>query len=142
MPTTRETILSALAHDIEAGLSAVFYRNRQLPAKIPELGLVIMDDGEPGEPIEVTLSPLRYHYQHAVELIVVVQSAAGREGTIDTIFAEIGAVIAADRTLGGRCDWIETGGPVPTELPLDGGETMLAASVPLILHYAVSDALA
>lgn len=49
---------------------------------------------------EVTLSPLRYHYQHRAEIEAVVQGAT-RDAAFDTLCAHVGAVIAADRTLGG-----------------------------------------
>ena len=76
MPTTRETILSAL-HGRLLALSALTLRDAVLPERIPPAGLIILRDGQPGEP-EVTLSPLRYHYQHRAELEVVVQAGTGR----------------------------------------------------------------
>ncbi len=36
-------------------------RNEPLPTKIPASGLLILRDGDAGEP-EITLSPTRYHY--------------------------------------------------------------------------------
>ena len=51
--------------------------------------LLILRDGEPGEP-EVTLSPLRYHYQHRAEIEAVEQGAA-RDAVFDTLTASIGA---------------------------------------------------
>lgn len=47
MPTPRETILAAL-------------RGEVLPERVPSNCLLILRDGESGEP-EVTLSPLAYH---------------------------------------------------------------------------------
>ena len=80
-----------------------------LPERVPADGLLILRDGEPGEP-EVTLSPLRYHYQHRAEIEAVVQGA-DRDAAFDTLTASIGAAIAADRTLGGHCDWVEAEAP-------------------------------
>jgi transposase len=65
---------------------------------VPAEGLLILRDGEPGEP-EVTLSPLAYHYQHPAEIEAVVQGA-DRVAAFDTLIASIGAALAADRTLG------------------------------------------
>ena len=61
MPTTFESILAAL-HARLSVLPATALRGEVLPERVPAAGLVILRDGEPGEP-EVTLSPLRYHYQ-------------------------------------------------------------------------------
>jgi hypothetical protein len=47
-------------------------RGEVLPERVPAAGLLILRDGEPGEPA-VTLSPLRYHYQHRAEIEAVVQ---------------------------------------------------------------------
>jgi len=73
MPTPRETILAAL-HARLLALPATALRGGVLPERGPAAGLLILRDGEPGEP-EVTLSPLRYHYQHRAEIEAVVQGA-------------------------------------------------------------------
>lgn len=52
----------------------------------------------------MTLSPLAYHYQHRAEIEAVVQGA-DRNADFDTLCASVGAALAADRTLGGLCDW-------------------------------------
>jgi len=100
MPTPRETILAAL-HTLLQTLPATALRGGVLPERVPAAGLLILRDGEPGEP-EKTLSPLRYHYQHRAEIEAVVQGAA-RDAAFDTLTASIGVAIAADRTLGIGC---------------------------------------
>ncbi|WP_375572782.1 acyl-CoA transferase [Seohaeicola saemankumensis] len=140
MPTPRETILSALADLLRTVPHAPVLRGEVLPERIPPAGLMILRDGNPGEP-SVTLSPLRYHYQHRAELEVIVQTGEDRDARFDRLIGRIGAAIAADRTLGGRCDWIEAEAPEPVDLPIEGAATMKAAVVPIILHYATNDAL-
>lgn len=139
METKRETILSAL-HARLSALLATALRGDVLPERVPAAGLLILRDGEPGEP-EVTLSPLRYHYQHRAEIETVVQGA-GRDATFDTLCASVGAALAADRTLGGLCDWIEAEAPRPVDLPVDGATSLKAAVIPVILHYSTADPLA
>lgn len=95
--TPRETILVAL-HARLSALPATALRGDVLPERMPVEGLMILRDGEPGAP-EVTLSPLRYHYQHRAEIEAVVQGA-DRDAAFDTLTASIGAALAADRTLG------------------------------------------
>jgi hypothetical protein len=101
--------------------------------------MMILRDGDPGEP-GVTLSPLMYHYQHRAEIEAVVQGE-GRNTTFDALCVSIGAVIAADRTLGGRCDWIEPEAPRPIDLPVEGAASFKAAVIPVILHYSTADPL-
>jgi hypothetical protein len=138
MPTTRETILAAL-HTLLQSLPATILRGDMLPERVPAAGLMILRDGEPGEP-EVTLSPLRYHYQHRAEIEAVVQGSA-RDAAFDTLCASIGATIAANRTLGGLCDWIEAEAPASVDLPIEGAAALKAAVVTVVLHYSTSDPL-
>jgi hypothetical protein len=105
-----------------------------LPERIPPAGLIILRDGQPGEP-EVTLSPLRYHYQHRAELEVVVQAGTGREIAFDSLIAAIGEALEGDRTLGGLCDWVEPEAPASVDLPIEGAATLKAAVVTVVLHY-------
>lgn len=138
MPTTRETILAAFYMRLSA-LSATVLRGDVLPERVPAAGLLILRDGEPGNP-EVTLSPLRYHYQHRAEIEAIVQGAS-RDSAFDTLCASIGAAIAGDRTLGGLCDWVEAEAPQPVDLPVEGAATLKAAVIPVILHYSTADPL-
>jgi hypothetical protein len=139
MPTTRETILSAL-HVLLQTQPAPVLRGEVLPERVPAAGLLILRDGDPGEPA-VTLSPLRYHYQHHAEVEVVVQTGAGRDTAFDALAAGVGTALAADRTLGGLCDWVEAEAPRPVDLAIDGGATIKAAVIPVVLHYSSFDPL-
>ena len=140
MESPRETILTALQDLLSTVPRVSVLRGEVLPERIPPAGLIILRDGNPGEP-GVTLSPLVYHYQHRAELEVIVQTGEDRDTRFDRLIGRIGAAIAADRTLHGLCDWIEAEAPEPVDLPIEGGATMKAAVVPLILHYATTDAL-
>ena len=104
MPTSPETILAALYARLSA-LPATAHRGDVLIERVPADGLLILRDGEPGEP-EVTHSPLRYHYQHRAEIEAVVQGI-NRDAAFDTRCASIGAALAADRDPSGLCDWLD-----------------------------------
>ena len=138
MPTIRETVLTALQARLSA-LPAAVLRGEVLPERVPAEGLLILRDGEPGEP-EVTLSPLRYHYQHRAEIEAVVQGT-DRDAGFDTLTTSIGAALAADRTLGDLCDWIEAEAPRPVDLPVEGAVGLKAAVIPVVLHYTTADPL-
>ncbi|KGJ05780.1 hypothetical protein [Paracoccus sphaerophysae] len=138
MPTPRERILTAL-HVRLSSLPATALRGDVLPERVPAEGLLILRDGEPGEP-EVTLSPLRYHYQHQAEIEAVVQGA-GRDAVFDTLTASVGTALATDRTLGGLCDWVEAEAPRPVDLPVQGAASLKAAVIAVVLHYSMADPL-
>ena len=139
MPTLRETILAAL-HTRLSALPATALRGDVLPERIPATGLTILRDGNPGEP-EVTLSPLTWFYQHRAELEVVIQAGSGRDALFDALTADIGAALAADRTLGGLCDWVEAEAPEPVDLPIEGAAALKAAVIIIVLHYSTADPL-
>ena len=139
MPSKRETILAAVHARLQTLTSPVL-RGDVLPERIPTTGLVILRDGKPGEP-EVTLSPLTYFYEHRAELEVVIQAGTGRDALFDTLIADIGAALTADRTLGGLCDWVEAEAPEPVDLPIEGAAALKAAVITIVLHYATTDPL-
>ena len=139
MPSTREAILSAL-HALLQTQAAPVLRGEILPERVPAAGLLILRDGDPGEPA-VTLSPLRYHYQHRAEVEAVVQAGADRDAAFDTLARAVGTVLAADRTLGGLCDWAEAEAPRPVDLTVDGAAALKAAVIPIVLHYASAEPL-
>ena len=159
MPTTRETVLAALHARLQP-LAALTLRDEVLPERIPAAGLIILRDGQPGEPevtlsplryhyqhraeleAEVTLSPLRYHYQHRAELEVVVQAGTSRASAFDDLIVAIGTALEAERTLGGLCDWVEPEAPATVDLPVEGAAALKAALITVVLHYTTTGPLA
>lgn len=138
MPTSRETILAALRAWL-ATQPATVMRGEVLPERVSAAGLLILRDGEPGEP-EVTLSPLRYHYEHRAEIEAVVRGA-DHDAAFDTLCASVGAALSADRTLGGLGDWVEAEAPRPVDLPVVGAASLKAAVIMVVLHYETPDPL-
>ena len=140
MPTTRETVLAALQARLQP-LAALTLLDAVLPERIPAAGLIILRDGQPGEP-EITLSPLRYHYQHRAELEIIVQAGTGRASAFDDLVAAIGTALEADRTLGGLSDWVEPEAPASVDLPVEGAAALKAAVITVVLHYTTTGPLA
>ncbi len=138
MTSYRESILRALHATLQTVPTTVL-RGEVLPERVPAGGFVILRDGDPGEP-EVTLSPLRYHWQHQAEVEVIVQDkdASLRATLFDVLVEQIGSTLTADRTLGGLCDWIDPGAPAPTDLPIEGGQALKAAVLPITLIYTTT----
>lgn len=142
MATKRETVLQALFTVLSVLAGPTAMRNGNLPERIPAGGIVILRDGEPGEP-EVLLSPPEYVYEHRADADVLVDAAtpAARDALFDNIMLAIGAAVSADRTLGGLCDYAETAAPVPVDIVVDGSPGFKAATLPIILHYGTTDPL-
>ncbi len=51
------------------------------------------------------------------------------------------AALAADRTLGSLCDWVEAEAPQPVDLPVEGAASLKAAVIQVVLHYSTADPL-
>ena len=145
--SNREAILSAffaLISEIGAipgrSMPVTVKRNAALPSDVSRSACVIINDGDPGGP-EVTMSPLAYHYEHEVEIVVALQDAVDPEAALDALAGAIGLQILSHRTLAG-CNWIEAAAPVPYELPVDGGASITAARIAVTLVYSLGDPLA
>ena len=134
----REIVLNALFERLST-LDVAVKRNDPLPQKIPDGGLVILRDGNVGEPL-VLLSPLLYLFQHRAEIEVLTQKVnpADSDSALDMLLEKIGHLIMVDPTLSGKIDYMHAEPPEFAEQPIDGGITIKAATVPIVLEY-VSD---
>lgn len=134
--SVREAALKALLTVLSGISGPLVLRNADESQTIPSGGLVVLRDGEPGEP-EVTLSPTRYWFDHRAEVIVQVQDepSAARDGAMDVLLQTIGATLNADQTLSGAVDNLTIGTPEIMQEPVEGGETVKAVLVPVYLEY-------
>ena len=143
MASKREQILSALFSDLLMlqTTSVSVYRNLDNPQKV-EGGLIIMRDGASEQP-EVLLSPLTYIYQHLVHLEVLVQNpdSSMRNSQLDALLNSIGAVITANRSLGGIAEWVEAEAPAFIEQSIEGTSTVKMATLSVMVRFATNDPL-
>lgn len=117
-------------------------RNLVKPERIPPGGLAIIRDGDPGER-EVILSPLIYIYTHRIpiELAAYETSSQTREQVLDGMLGAIGAAVAADRTLGGLCDFIEAEAPATDDIEATGARAGRWADAAIVAVYGTPDPL-
>ncbi|MEI8395032.1 MAG: acyl-CoA transferase [Rhodospirillaceae bacterium] len=143
MPSRRESVLQALLAVLTTVPGASVERETAIPERVPQGGLIILRDGDPGTP-EVILSPLTYLYDHAARLEVFAQAGqpAARAIAIDGLLRAIGTALVTDRSLGGNCDWLAWAAPAVEDLPVAGGGSPIrAATVIVTLTYSTSDPL-
>jgi hypothetical protein len=115
MPASKaEQVLDALKALLETVPDAVVERNSVLPEKVPAGGLIILRDGDPGEPEQALGGFGNAYYQHAVEIEVYVEEgdAAARDAAFDAFLQQIGAAFETDPTLGGLAFGNETETPL------------------------------
>ena len=114
MSSTREQVLGAVLSLIATALpDTTVRRNQEAPQSIPAGGMVIIRDGDPGDPA-VDLSPQRYNYEHRipVEVAGFLSATLTNEAVLDALLSPIGAAVASNRTLGGLVDFLEVSAPV------------------------------
>jgi len=85
-------------------------------------------------------NPLQDSWEQLVDRDALLE--LDRDAAFDTLTASIGTALAADRTLGGLCDWVEAEAPRPVDLPVEGAASLKAAVIPVVLHYSTADPLA
>lgn len=144
MASKRERIVEAVVTLVQGALPGVkVQRNADKPERIPSSGVVIVRDGEAGEPEEITLSPLTYSYAHrvAIEAAVLANSTESRELRLDAILGAISSAVAENRTLGGLADFVEVSAPMTDDLEADGALSPRWASFDLVVHFATTDPL-
>ncbi len=143
MPSKREQVLSALFDQLQAIPVATAKRNEALPASVPAGGLVILRDGDPGEP-DITLNPRSEFFSHRAEIEAFVTQpvGSGGEAVLDALLAEIGIALAADRSLGALAENLFWSAPETSMLAIEGAAPILTARVIVTIEYLVSDPLA
>ena len=139
MASRREQILQSLLVQLQSVPLVKVERNRLRPERVPPEGLLILRDGELGEP-EVLLSPLIYVWTHAAR--IEVYSAAGDlDAHMDTLLGDVGNALSADPTLGGLIDLMDVGAPDFDGAAPEGGPDIKAAVVPVRLTYETTHPL-
>ncbi|MGE5509677.1 MAG: hypothetical protein ACM31O_00335 [Bacteroidota bacterium] len=143
MTSKREQVLDAVKALVAAALpNADVKRNLAKAERIPPGGLVTVRDGEPGEP-EVMLSPLTYIYTHRIPIEVAAYETTSkpREQVLDEMLGAIGTAVAADRTLGGLCDFIEAEAPATDDVETAGARAGRWADAAIVAVYGTTDPL-
>ncbi|CAO4142170.1 hypothetical protein [Methylorubrum extorquens] len=143
MPSKREQVIEAVAALVKQSLpKATHYRNEVKQRTIPANGYVNVDDGDPGD-AEITLNPTTWIYEHElpVEVAANATRSVSAEARLDTMLQAIGAAVAADRTLGGLCDYLQVGAASTEPLTAEGAPVSRLAVVAITAVYGTTDPL-
>jgi hypothetical protein len=138
MPASKaEQVLGALKALLEPLPDAVVQRNSVLPEKIPDGGLIIVHDGDPGEPEQALGGFGSTYYQHAIEIEIYLEEgdAAARDAAFDALLQQIGAALESDPTLGGLALGLIYGRPEPAIEAVAGAPAIKAATLTVTVDY-------
>ncbi len=143
MASKTEQILTALADRLRAVPKAKVERNTAVPECIPRGGLIVLRDGDPGEPEQTLGGVSSVYYSHAVEIEVHVETgeAAVRDAAFDALVVSIGQVLDGDPTLSGLAFGITTARPgIDTEAVI-GAPAIKTGTVDVIVEYETATPL-
>jgi hypothetical protein len=137
MPSKAEQVLDALKALLETVPDAVVERNSVLPEKIPDGGLIIVRDGDPGEPEQALGGFGSTYYQHAVEVEVYVEEgdAATRDAAFDALLQQVGTSLEANPMLDGLAFEIIYGRPEPAIEAVAGAPAIKTATLTVTVDY-------
>jgi hypothetical protein len=132
-----EQVLEAVKSRLQTIPDAVVERNSVLPEKVPDGGLIILRDGDPGEPEQSLGGFVGSYYQHAVEIEVYIEKgdAAVRDAAFDDILQQIGAALDADAILGGLAFGLTYGRPEPSIEAVAGAPAIKSATLTVTVDY-------
>jgi hypothetical protein len=138
MPASKaEQVLDALKALLGTAPGVTVARNSVLPEKIPAGGLIILRDGDPGEPEQALGGFGSAYYQHVVEIEVYVEEgdAVARDAAFDALLQQIGAALETDPTLGGIVFGLTYGRPETSIEALSGAPAIKSATLTVTVDY-------
>ncbi len=143
MITTHEAVLEAVVALVEAALPAATVKRNAKPQRLDQPGgLVVVWDGEPGDP-EMDLSPPVFNFQRRVMLGFGAYASASQTASQVTagMKAAVAQRVAGDRFLGGLAEWVETAPADPQALDQMGVDIADLELGGLDVAYATDSAL-
>jgi hypothetical protein len=132
-----EQVLEGVKALLETIPGAVVERNSVLPEKIPADGLIILRDGDPGEPEQALGGLGNAYYQHAVEIEVYIEEgdATVRDTAFDALLQQIGTALEADPTVGDLAIGVTYGRPEPSIEAVAGAPAIKSATLSVTIDY-------
>lgn len=133
----RETALAAAFAKIDAIDGANAVRNADVPEEVPDGGLIIFRNGDPGDP-DTTLGAVKsWYWQHAATIEVY----AADQTALDALLQKLDDAFPEGETLGGAVDRAWLSGPEFVDATETGLPTVSAAQVTLTLEYETDSPL-
>ena len=143
MPSKTEQILTALTDRLRAVPKVKVERNTAVPEKIPAGGLIVLRDGDPGEPDQALGGVGSVYYSHAVKIEVYVESADAprRDAAFDALVQKIGTALDANPTLGGLAFGMTYAQPGIDTEAVAGAPAIKTGTIEVIVEYETATPL-
>ena len=118
-------------------------RNSAVPEKIPAGGLIVLRDGDPGEPDTALGGFGCVYYSHGVEIELYVEEgdAVARDAAFDTLVQAVGAAIETDPTVGGLAFGMTYGRPEIDTEAVAGAPAIKTGIITVTVEYETTSLL-
>jgi hypothetical protein len=112
------------------------------PDEVGEGGAAMVQSGDPGEP-SVDMSPPTYWWEHSVPVELVSYPVGGltSQQILDDWLMTIGRAVAADRTLGGVCSFLDVSAPTTGIANVAGAAPIGWAAFTITASYSTDSPL-
>ena len=138
-----EQVLEAIKALLITVPGAKVERNTAVPEKVPTSGLIVLRDGDPGEP-ETALGGFGgIYYSHNVEIEIYVEdgNATTRDTAFDALVQAIGTVLEADPALGGLAFGMAYGRPEINMEAVAGAPAIKSGVMTVTVEYETTSPL-
>jgi hypothetical protein len=143
MASKTELILATLKSRLETIPAAHVERNSAVPEKIPTGGLIVLRDGDPGEP-ETTLGGFGgVYYSHGIEIELYIEDgdATARDAAFDALVQAIDTALETDPTLGGLAFGMIYGRPEINTEAAAGAPAIKSGTIIITVEYETTSLL-
>jgi len=132
-----EQVLDAIKVLLNTVPDAKVERNSVVPEKVPTGGLIVLRDGDPGEP-ETALGGFGgVYYSHNIEIELYIEEGdvTTRDAAFDNLVQSIGTVLKTDPTLGGLAFGMSYGRPEIDTEAVSGAPAIKTGTITMIVEY-------
>ena len=143
MTTKMAAVITALVAVLDAIPGVTVVANVAVPQEIPEGGLIIVHDGDPGEPEEVLNGFRNCYYQHSIDVEIYARHGitGNRDSAWDTLIAAVGTALEGNLTLSGTIHGMSYGQPTTDVEQVEGGHDIKRGVLIIIADYQSSSPL-
>lgn len=138
-----EQVLEAIKALLVTVPNAKVERNTAVPEKIPTGGLIVLRDGDPGEP-ETALGGIGgVYYSHGIEIELYIEDgdATARDAAFDGLVQAIGTALEAEPTLGGLAFGMTYGRPEINTEAVAGAPAIKSGVMTVTVEYETTSPL-
>ena len=138
-----EQVLEAIKALLVSVPGAKVERNSAVPEKIPTGGLIVLRDGDPGDP-EAALGGFGgIYYSHGIEVELYIENgnATARDTTFDALVQAIGTALEADPTLGDLAFGMAYGRPETSTEAVAGAPAIKSGTIIVTVEYETTSLL-